>query len=124
MKRLFTYFPTILVAGTILYLSLLREPHFRLPTLQVAHIDKVAHLLMYCGLALVLTHALIKDGKRNIRLHLTAVVPPIIYGGLIEILQERYFYPRTGDWWDWFADIIGVFIGYLLILSLCRKQIC
>jgi hypothetical protein len=26
-------------------------------------------------------------------------------------LQERFFYPRTGDWMDWVADVLGVVLG-------------
>lgn len=123
MKRLLTYLPTILAAGAILYLSLLREPRFRLPEIPVAHLDKIAHCLMYGVLAALLTGALLQDGQRHLRLHLTAIVPPVLYGGLIEILQERWFYPRTGDWFDWIADIAGVLLGYLAIIAACRQRI-
>ena len=34
-----------------------------------------------------------------------------IFGGFIEILQEHFFYPRTGDWMDWLADCIGAWVG-------------
>ena len=44
---------------------------------------------------------------------------PILYGGLMELLQEYYFPPRTGDWEDWIADIVGVLIAFFI----CRKLI-
>lgn len=43
-------------------------------------------------------------------IYLSAVLFPIIYGGLIEITQQ-YFPPRQAEWLDWLADIIGVLTG-------------
>ncbi|MCM1034262.1 MAG: VanZ family protein [Paludibacter sp.] len=124
MKRLKTYLPTVLVAGAILYLSLLREPHFLLPQPNIPHLDKVVHFGMYLVLAACLTQALVRTKHQGITLYVTALLSPIIYGGMIELLQEYYFPPRTGDWWDWLADIIGVFIGVILTLRVCRKKSC
>jgi VanZ family protein len=42
---------------------------------------------------------------------LVIMILPILYGGLIEVLKERFFYPRTGDWMDWVADVLGVVLG-------------
>jgi len=53
----------------------------------------------------------IRDGLRGWRLVLLTLVFPIMYGGLIEIIQEQWFYPRTGDWYDWLADSVGVVLG-------------
>ncbi len=49
-------------------------------------------------------------GKSFYILHFTFY---IAYGGLIEILQENFFYPRTGTWGDWLADIAGCAIGLI-----------
>ncbi len=48
-----------------------------------------------------------------------------LYGGLIEILQENFFYPRTGTWGDWLADIAGCAVGlllYLIIWSIEKRK--
>lgn len=37
-----------------------------------------------------------------------------IYGGVIELLQEYFFPPRTGDWWDWLADCTGALLAVIL----------
>lgn len=108
MKRALHYWETIVVAAVILYGSLIREPYFQLP--QVSNSDKWAHMLMY----MVLGGALLWDMWRDRLGHkwfALAVALPIVYGGLIEILQENFFYPRTGDWWDWLADIAGTLVG-------------
>lgn len=50
-----------------------------------------------------------------------ALVLPILFGGLIEILQEQFFYPRTGDWMDWIADLSGSIFGYLISALLWQR---
>ena len=114
------YWKTILVAVVILYVSLLREPCFSLPPIDCA--DKWAHLLAYALLG-----AVAHWDSRRIELKryvvLIAIVLPILYGGALELVQELWFYPRTGDWLDWAVDAIGVVLGYLLIsIALCTYQ--
>jgi VanZ family protein len=47
------------------------------------------------------------------KMYVWAIILPILYGGLIEILQ--HFIPgRTCEWGDWFTDILGVLAGYFL----------
>ncbi len=72
--------------------------------------DKLVHFLMYLGLsgATGLYYVHDKKGIINIKnLILGAIILPILYGGLIEILQWKFFPPRTGDWFDFLADSLG-----------------
>lgn len=119
-KRIVRYLPAVGVAGAIVVLSLLRHP-FWFPHPPFLHFDKLAHLVAYLFLGVCLTGALILDHQKRFVLHLSALLPPILLGGLMEILQASFFAPRTGDWEDWLADIIGVFIGYFLTLWLCKR---
>ena len=116
VKRILNYIPTILAASLIMYLSLLREPHFQLPEIRIAHLDKWIHGLMYMMLGMVFTLDLKRDGVRLPTAALPAIVLPSLYGGLIEILQEYCFAPRTGEWLDWAADIAGVMVGVIITL--------
>lgn len=109
MRRALRYWECAVVAVIILYGSLIREPHFQLPPVEGA--DKWAHVLMYLGLGATLMWDMLRDRQRGWKLWVTALVVPIVYGGVIEILQENFFYPRTGDWWDWLADIAGTVTG-------------
>lgn len=118
MKKIITYLPTMLVAGIILYLSLLREPNFKLP--DIHHADKYAHFLMYFGFSFCFIWDLFRDHKISFFHRLFSIVLPILWGGIIEILQEKFFYPRTGDWKDWLADIIGAIIGYSIFIIVCK----
>lgn len=65
---------------------------------------------MYFGLsgATALFYVFDKRGDINIRKMLIgAIFLPIIYGGLIEIIQWKLFPPRSGDWFDFLADALG-----------------
>ena len=73
--------------------------------------DKWAHWLVFMVLTLVLLWDSKKAGLQSWRMWVLAMVFPVVYGGFIEILQELYFYPRTGDWVDWLYDTIGMLIG-------------
>lgn len=113
LKRIFKYtWPPAIVAVIIFYLCCLIpandipdvEFKFFIPT------DKIIHFLMYFGLSIVASFNYIYDKKGKIiilKLVAFAVLVPIIYGGLIEILQAEYFSGRSGDWYDFLADVLG-----------------
>lgn len=114
----------LIVAFIIFYLSCLIEPS-EIPKIEIDFfipIDKVVHFCMYFGLAFViaLNYIIVNKGKIIIlRLICFATLAPIIYGGMIEILQERYF-NRSGDWSDFLANTIGTIC--VLPIALYIKQ--
>jgi len=113
LKKIFKYsWPPAIVALVIFYLCCLIPPgnvpevgfEFFIP------MDKVVHFLMYFGLAGVASFNYIYDKKGHIiilKLIAFAILIPILYGGLIEILQAKYFAERSGDWYDFLADVLG-----------------
>lgn len=121
MKRSLHYIPTLLAAGLIMYLSLLRELPVE-PPLRIPHLDKIVHLLMYWFLAAVLTWDLWRDKREPAFMARLAVLLPSLYGGVIELLQHYCFPPRTGDWYDWAADIIGAFAGAVVTFLILQKS--
>jgi VanZ family protein len=68
--------------------------------------DKLMHLLVFMVLTLLWQ---LSFQNRPIAGLLTMSV----YGGLIELAQH-YLTGRTGDWWDWLADICGILLALLL----------
>ncbi len=116
MKRCLPYLPMTLVAIGILYVSLLREPSFRLPDFMSA--DKVVHVLMYLALYLAAPLLGFREKrfypKQTMCIAIVLLVVCAAFGGLIEVAQEQWFYPRTGSWGDWFADVIGAGLGFLM----------
>ncbi len=65
--------------------------------------DKIMHLLIF--LMLTTLWQLSFNGKTMLGAALFT-----IYGGGIELMQH-YFTVRTGDWWDWLADICGIVLA-------------
>ena len=108
-RKALTYWRSILVACAIAYGCLLRKPLYTLPPIE--HGDRWAHWLAFMVLALVLQWDSKIAGLNNGPRWLVVALLPILYGGLIEVIQEKYFYPRTGDWMDWVADVVGVVFG-------------
>jgi len=68
--------------------------------------DKLMHLLVFLVLTLLWQ---LSFRARTIAGLLTMTA----YGGLIELAQH-YLTARTGDWWDWLADISGILLALLL----------
>lgn len=103
--------PPTVIACVIFYLSCLIPPN-DVPEIEFdfpIETDKIVHFLMYFGLAGIASFNYIwrNKGKIIILLMLVfAVLVPIIYGGVVEILQANYF-DRTGDWFDFLANSLG-----------------
>ena len=57
------------------------------------------------------------------QMRLWGFIYPIVYGGVIELLQEYCFPPRTGDWSDWLSDAAGVVAAYFLAKKLFPKYV-
>lgn len=106
---------SILYSLFVLYMSILpKAPDFNLPEFDLK--DKVLHAGAYVVLSLVLCFELYRQrfSFKEKTMYVWGALYPIVYGGIIEILQDKYFPPRTGEWVDWLADIIGVTVGFLL----------
>lgn len=121
MRRLLGYLPAVVVAILIAVLSLIENP--QMPLLET-HSDKFWHTLMYVGLAGVLMCGLLFD-RRGRWLHACAAwVVSMGYGGVMELLQEWCTVSRTGDWYDWYADMLGAAIGVAgtyIFFWICKK---
>ena len=106
-RKIIGYWKSIVVLSAIGYVSLMRESSIAMP--HIAGMDKWIHSSMY----LLLTIILLWDSRRLTppQSWLIVAIFSAIYGGFIEVLQEYFFYPRTGDWMDWLADCVGVIIG-------------
>lgn len=108
------YWKSIFVALCIMILSFAGANNFsEIPTFQLTYPDKIVHFLMYAVLALVLIidyRRSTKTNRYNLGFVLCCFALPVIFGGVIEIVQSVYFPPRTGDWFDWVADIAGVLV--------------
>lgn len=87
--------------GMLLYLSLIPSP----PQPEVAHFDKLEHLLAYIVLGAWFAAILPRHHGR-------VFVGLAVLGGLIELLQGMTDY-RSGDALDMVADVVGIVVGIL-----------
>ena len=95
-----------------------------LPQLNVRHIDKVEHFVVFFVQSVLLSVLLhFKFGKSYVKIIFLSTMLAFVYGGVIEIVQSKFF-DRTGDYVDLIADVLGGFFGataYIVLLKLFRK---
>lgn len=100
-----------IVAFVIFYLSCL-IPTNDIPEVDIDFfipIDKLVHFTMYFGLSITISFNYIWLNKGNtviLRIIIFALVLPVLYGGLIEILQGQYF-NRSTELEDFLANSLG-----------------
>lgn len=113
-RKWWHFVPSLSVWAAITWLSLIKAVPVPLMG-DIPLADKWGHMLAYLVFALCLAG----DGYRarlSVRtLYIWAILLPITYGGLIELIQP-HFPPRSGEWTDWLADCIGTAIGIALFV--------
>ncbi|SFW10846.1 hypothetical protein SAMN02910409_0222 [Prevotellaceae bacterium HUN156] len=98
-------------------------PYFpETPLDDVVFIDKWTHLVMYGGTCTVIWWEYLRhhDILNRSKLLLT-LVGMILLGGVMELLQAYCTTTRSGEWLDFWADSIGVLLGYIvgLLMNAC-----
>ena len=80
--------------------------------------DKVAHAVLYGGLATVVSLGIRRSGRR-VSPWVQLVVPVALAGmyGITDEIHQMYVPGRTPDTWDVLADALGAAIAQIL---LCR----
>lgn len=68
--------------------------------------DKLMHAAVFCGLMLLWQAGF--SGRL-----LLGMLSLAGYGAGVELAQH-YYTNRMGDWWDWLADLSGLFLALLL----------
>ena len=106
------------VALLIFYLSITTSAPKPYLEADIPSKDKIVHFFLYMLLAMAICRDLFRQSVAfsSRKMYLWAIVLPILYGGLIELLQgiTHEIFGRAAEWGDWFANILGVLTGYLL----------
>lgn len=120
----FHYLPTILVAATVTLLSVVRQPNVAVgEVIDKFNIDKLLHLLIYAFLMLVATYDTKRAGHTLDIKTLTAVsVSVIAFGGVIELIQNYFCSYRTGSWYDFLFNTLGVLTALLITKFIHHKD--
>jgi len=120
LKKYWISILTIAIVIVLCFINLSDIP-VRAP---MTNFDKLVHILMLGGIS----GTIFFDNSFYFRKQVSgksfffgSFVFPIVLGGLIEIGQEYLSTTRTGDWWDFWFDVVGVVIAYLVCLAINRQ---
>lgn len=115
---------SLLIILTVIYLSFFKPPSTDLGT--IPNIDKLAHICMYLGMSgmlwLEFLRAHRKDDSPMWHVWVGAFVCPVLFSGVIELLQEYCTTYRGGDWLDFAANTTGAVIASLIGYYVLRPR--
>ena len=99
---------SLVVVAVILFLSFFKPPKEKI--IDISNLDKFAHFCMYAGFCSVvwLEYFFSHRGVSYKRVIIGAVIAPIIFSGLIEIMQGYFTVYRGMDWYDFVFNMLGV----------------
>ena len=109
----------------VIYLSFFRPPSVRIPLF--TGFDKLVHFLMYASISgclwleTLLYHR--RGGLSICRAVIAAVVFPILFSGVVELLQEYLTKYRGGEWLDFLANTCGVLVATAISLYIIKPLI-
>ena len=103
----------VIITLVILYLCCLIPPKDvpEVKTFLFFPFDKFVHFVMYVTLSGTCSFSFIHLSKNSGhfgKFLAWCILYPILFGGLIEIIQYNFCPGRTGDWFDFLADSLGV----------------
>lgn len=81
--------------------------------------DKIAHLIMFGGFVVATVwgyrNKIKDDNNFRKKLILRVLIIAVIFSALTEVMQKYLIPGRYGSWFDFYADVIGVIIGFFIL---------
>lgn len=124
IKNLFHRYPvSLLVVSVIIYLSLFKSQGANL--YEIPNIDKLAHFCMYAGFCSVIWFEYLRTHRIIVYKNILygAFVAPIIFSGIMELFQSFLTKTRTGDWFDFLFNVLGVISAWIFSMYVIRPFI-
>ena len=107
---------SLLVILAVVYLSFFNPPSTGLDT--IPNLDKVVHVCMYFGMSGMLWLEFMRAHRKgNLPLWhawVGAFLCPVLFSGVVELLQEYCTTYRGGDWMDFAANTAGALLASLV----------
>lgn len=104
---------SLLVILAVIYLSFFRPPSTELST--IPNIDKVVHVCMYFGMSGMLWLEFLRAHRRERaplwHAWVGALLCPVLFSGMVELLQAYCTTYRGGDWLDFAANTAGALLA-------------
>lgn len=118
---------SLLVILAVIYLSFFKPPSTDLALMKIPHMDKLVHLCMYAGMSGMLwvefLHAHRRDHAPLWHAWVGALLCPVLFSGVVELLQQYCTSHRGGDWLDFAANATGALLATLLAYFVLRPRI-
>ena len=112
----------MLVILAVIYLSFFRPPSTDLDS--IPHIDKVVHVCMYFGMSGMLWLEFLRAHRRDRaplwHAWVGAFLCPVLFSGVVELLQAYCTTYRGGDWLDFAANAAGAVLATAVALAVRR----
>ncbi|MDR1371624.1 MAG: VanZ family protein [Dysgonamonadaceae bacterium] len=108
------YWISISVNVAVLTVCMIKPPEVE--GLPVTNFDKLIHLLLFMGISGITffdNTSYLRKKISLLRIFLGSFIFPLVFGGLIEVLQATLTSSRSGDWTDVGFDAIGAIIGMM-----------
>lgn len=114
---------SLVVLCLILYLSFFKPPPEKV--IDIRDIDKLAHFCMYAGFCSVvwLEYFLSHEGVSRARVIMLAVIAPIVFSGIIEVMQGTLTEYRGMDWYDLLFNTLGVLFALFFAKYFLRQLV-
>lgn len=82
--------------------------------MQWIHFDKIIHIGLFAGLFIAWAYPCIDKKNSNYRFLLIWTLL-VVYGILVEFMQDNWIVNRSFELMDWVADIIGTSLGWIFM---------
>jgi len=114
---------TLLYIGicyTLLLTFLLLFPTTDVPKPDLPNFDKLGHVVLFTFLVVIWALFAFSKTEENRSQIVRVMLLAFVYGIIIEVLQELFFQPRTGDGWDIVANSVGILLGWFVFQKVKR----
>lgn len=124
LKYLKRYPLSILTFCAIVYLSLFK-PSDGMKLQLFEGMDKVAHFCMYAGLSFIIWFEFFRvhEKRNSFKAFLAMFLIPLIFSGVMEILQSELTTYRSADILDFLFNIAGVVFANIICFFVVRPMI-
>lgn len=118
------HFPfTLFLLVVISYLSFFKPPSTGMD--EIPYMDKFVHIGMYAALSGTIWLEYLYHYRTRFRLRqifYLGIIAPVLISGAIELGQAYLTTNRSGDWFDFLANITGVILAALIGYYVVRPR--
>ena len=111
------FFFWIAFSWTLVVLYFCLAPSSDIPSARIPNLDKLAHAFFHFIFTILWFLVFKKQVKKKnqIKLLISAVFFSLIFGTLIEVLQNKFTTTRNGDFFDVLANFSGAVIAFWFV---------